>query len=76
MPLSYVYDCFIQYDTIIDNDGPEPHEYQLYAGRVQVKPDILYDKRYCVAFDERSGMCTIYLYYYRHMLYAIAKGDN
>lgn len=53
-----VLDCFVQYDVVIDST--EPREFQLYAGRVHAEPNILYEKRFRVSFEEKNGTFLVF----------------
>lgn len=56
LPSTYIYDCFVLYNAIIDD---ERRELQMYAGRVEIEPNILYDNQYRTNFDDRNGLYLI-----------------
>lgn len=56
MTSTYSYDCFIIYNTEIE---AVQRELQLYAGRIEIEPDILYEPRFRVDFNDKNGLYNL-----------------
>lgn len=49
----YVYDCFVLYNAVIDE---ESKELQMYAGRTVINPNILHENQFRVDFADKNGL--------------------